>query len=134
MLSDAFASLSRTYPQASQMNVRSLSWRSSFVQPHLEQSLEVAWKRGTVKTLVPYQPHLCSICLRNSLMEASATALASFRFFIMPDTFRSSRAITDGLVAGGLVLATISEVVLPIAPERIRDMRQCRLDIFFLVP
>ena len=93
-LSAAFRSLSFVAPQSGQIDWRSDKLGESFLVPHPEHSFDDGNHLLTSTSSAPYHWHLYASFLRKPAMPASARALESRRFCIMPFTFRFS--ITTG--------------------------------------
>ena len=86
----AWKSRSMTFPQHSQRYMRSCKVSVDFTAPHWQHSLELGKNLSAVTKRMLFPLHLYSVILRNSRKLCCCIAFDKCRFFIMPDTFKSS--------------------------------------------
>src|SRR5580658_7073518 len=86
----AFKSLSWLVRQFAHVHFRSARVNVSFFSPHAEQVLLLASNLPILIRFFPYQSHLYSICLKNSLKDTSLMAWDRLLFLSIPFTCKSS--------------------------------------------
>lgn len=80
------------------MKTRSDSFRSFLILPQAWHVLDEGYHMLTILISIPFSSHFCFSLFLNSWNFCDATDFDKCLFFIIPDTFRSSTVIYEGLV------------------------------------